>query len=86
MVAGGFAREQGFRLFALTIDYHQRHRVELEAAERIAGALEVERHIMLPLDLSRFGGSALTDDIAVPKNGVGRGFPSPMCRRAMRSF
>ena len=75
MVAGGLAREQGFRLFALTIDYHQRHRVELEAAERLARELGAERHIILPLDLSRFGGSALTDDIDVPKTGVEEGIP-----------
>lgn len=70
MVAAGLAREAGFRLFALTVDYNQRHRVELEAAARIAAALGAERHIVLPLDLSRFGGSALTDDIDVPKAGV----------------
>jgi 7-cyano-7-deazaguanine synthase len=71
MVAGGLAREAGFRLLALTVDYNQRHRVELEAAERIARELGAERHIGLPLDLSHFGGSALTDDIAVPKSGLG---------------
>lgn len=70
MVAAGLAREAGFRLLALTVDYNQRHRVELEAAARIAAALGAERHIVLPLDLSRFGGSALTDDIDVPKSGV----------------
>ena len=70
MTVGAIAREQGYRLVALTIDYNQRHRVELEAAVRIADMLGVERHIVLPLDLSRFGGSALTDDIAVPKSGV----------------
>jgi 7-cyano-7-deazaguanine synthase len=70
MVAAGLAREAGFRLLALTVDYNQRHRIELEAAARIAGALGAERHIVLPLDLGRFGGSALTDDIAVPKGGV----------------
>ena len=75
MVAGGLARERGFRLFALTIDYGQRHRVELEAAARIAEALGVERHIVMPLDLSRFGGSALTDDIDVPKGGLARDIP-----------
>ena len=75
MTAGGIAREQGYRLFALTIDYNQRHRVELDAAARIATLLGAERHIVLPLDLSRFGGSALTDDIAVPKGGVGEGIP-----------
>jgi 7-cyano-7-deazaguanine synthase len=75
MVAAARAREDGFRLYALTIDYHQRHRVELEAAGRIAAAVGAERHIRLPLDLSAFGGSALTDDIAVPKGGLGDDIP-----------
>ncbi len=76
MVAGGIARAQGFRLFALTIDYNQRHRIELEAAARVAAMLGVERHVYLPLDLTRFGGSALTDsNIAVPKGGVEPGIP-----------
>jgi 7-cyano-7-deazaguanine synthase len=75
MVVAGLAREAGFRLHALTIDYNQRHRVELEAAARIAAYLGAERHIILPLDLSRFGGSALTADLAVPKDGVGEGIP-----------
>lgn len=70
MVAAGLAREAGFRLLALTIDYNQRHKIELQSAARIAEALGAERHIVLPMDLSRFGGSALTDDIAVPKAGV----------------
>jgi len=73
MVAAARAREDGFRLFALTVDYRQRHRIELEAAARIAKRAGAERHIVLPLDLSRFGGSALTDDIAVPKGGVEEG-------------
>jgi len=76
MVAGGLAREAGCQLVALTIDYNQRHRVELDAARCIAAALGVERHIVLPLDLSQFGGSALTDDIAVPKSGVEEGIPA----------
>ncbi|HYI49823.1 MAG TPA: 7-cyano-7-deazaguanine synthase QueC [Allosphingosinicella sp.] len=71
MVAAGLAREAGFRLLALTVDYNQRHRIELKAAAAIAARLDVERHIVLPLDLSRFGGSALTGDIAVPKSGLG---------------
>ncbi len=75
MVAGGLAREQGFRLLALTVDYNQRHRVELQAAANVAQALEAEQHILLPLDLSRFGGSALTGDQAVPKSGVGNDIP-----------
>jgi 7-cyano-7-deazaguanine synthase len=75
MVVAGLAREAGWRLLALTVDYNQRHRVELEAAARIAAHLGAERHIVLPLDLSRFGGSALTDDIDVPKGGVGDDIP-----------
>lgn len=71
MVSAGLAREAGYRLFALTIDYNQRHRIELDAAARVAHALEAERHIVLPVDLSAFGGSALTDTaIDVPKDGV----------------
>jgi 7-cyano-7-deazaguanine synthase len=77
MVAGGLAREAGYRLFALTIDYNQRHRIELQAAVRVAAMLEVERHVILPLDLSQFGGSALTDSaIPVPKSGVMPGIPA----------
>jgi 7-cyano-7-deazaguanine synthase len=75
MVAGGLACEAGFRLLALTVDYSQRHRIELQAAANIARALGAERHVILPLDLSRFGGSALTDDIAVPKSGLGNEIP-----------
>jgi 7-cyano-7-deazaguanine synthase len=72
MVCAGIARERGFSVTALTIDYNQRHRVELDAARAIALA---EWHIVLPLDLRAFGGSALTADIDVPKEGVGEGIP-----------
>ena len=75
MVAGGLAREAGYRLLALTVDYNQRHRIELQAAGNIARRLGAERHVLLPLDLGRFGGSALTDDIAVPKSGLGNEIP-----------
>ena len=75
MVAGGMAREAGYRVLALSIDYNQRHRVELDAAVRVAKALDATRHIVLPLDLTAFGGSALTADIAVPKDGVGTDIP-----------
>jgi len=75
MVAAGRACEAGFELLALTVDYGQRHRVELEAAARIAASLRAERHIVLPLDLRAFGGSALTADIDVPKAGVGDDIP-----------
>lgn len=74
MVCAGIAREEGFSVVALTVDYNQRHRVELEAARKIAAEL-ADRHIVLPLDLRAFGGSALTSDLAVPKEGVGDGIP-----------
>jgi 7-cyano-7-deazaguanine synthase len=70
MVAAGRAKEDGFALLALTVDYNQRHRTEIESARRIAAALGVERHIVLPLDLRLFGGSALTGDLPVPKGGL----------------
>ncbi|MBX9795703.1 7-cyano-7-deazaguanine synthase QueC [Sphingomonas sp.] len=70
MVAAACAREAGFGLLALSVDYNQRHRVELNAARAIAQSLGAVRHIVLPLDLSAFGGSALTADIAVPKTGL----------------
>lgn len=75
MVSAGLAQEQGFRLFALSIDYNQRHRREIDAARRIAGHLGVEQHLILPLDLSQIGGSALTGDIAVPKDGPSDDIP-----------
>lgn len=75
MVAAARAREQGFSILALTVDYGQRHRIELEAAARISVALGAERHVVLPLDLRAFGGSALTADIAVPKAGLGDDIP-----------
>jgi len=70
MVCAGLAREAGFEVLALTVDYGQRHRVELNAAKAIAAQL-ADRHIVLPLDLTAFGGSALTSDLAVPKDEVG---------------
>jgi len=75
-VCAAWAKAEGYGLLALTIDYNQRHRVELQAATRVGEALGVGRHVVLPLDLTRFGGSALTDaSIAVPKEGVGEGIP-----------
>lgn len=75
MVSAARAREDGHRLLALSIDYNQRHQVELSAARRIAAMLGAERHVILPLDLRAFGGSALTADIDVPKDGVGDDIP-----------
>ena len=74
MVCAALAREQGFFVIALTVDYNQRHAVEVEAARTIAARL-ASRHIVLPLDLAAFGGSALTSDIEVPKGGAGEGIP-----------
>ena len=75
MVSAALAREAGYELYALTIDYNQRHRREVDAARLIAEKLGAVRHVVLPLDLRQFGGSALTDDIAVPKGGVGHDIP-----------
>lgn len=75
MVSAGIAREQGFVINALTIDYNQRHRRELDAAAEIAQVIGARRHVIMPLDLRQFGGSALTDDIEVPKTGVGEDIP-----------
>ncbi len=76
MVSAALAREAGHPLLALSIDYNQRHHIELAAARRVAHALGAERHVVLPIDLSAFGGSALTDaTIAVPKEGVGAAIP-----------
>jgi len=74
MVCAAIAREQGFSVVALTVDYNQRHRVELDAAREI-GVRLADRHVVLPLDLRAFGGSALTSDMAVPKDGVAEGIP-----------
>jgi 7-cyano-7-deazaguanine synthase len=75
MVVAALAAEAGYRVNALTIDYNQRHRREIDAARTIAARLDAARHVVLPLDLRQFGGSALTDDIAVPKEGVGEDIP-----------
>ena len=75
MVTAALAQEQGFAVHALTIDYGQRHRLELESAARIAKTLELVNQTVLGLDLRAFGGSALTDSIDVPKTGVGEDIP-----------
>jgi 7-cyano-7-deazaguanine synthase len=62
------ARRDGFTTYALTLRYGQRHAVEIEAARRVAAALGVARHEILDIDLRAFGGSALTADVAVPKD------------------
>ena len=61
------ARSRGFDVYALTFRYGQRHAAEIEAAQRVAAAVGVTRHEVIVFDLRRFGGSALTGDLAVPK-------------------
>ena len=61
------ARRQGYACYALSFDYGQRHRCEIEAAARVAAHFGVERHLVTKIGLDAFGGSALTADIAVPK-------------------
>jgi 7-cyano-7-deazaguanine synthase len=69
------ARREGYRCHALSFDYGQRHRTELQAAARVASSLGAAEHRVVSIDLRAFGGSALTADIAVPKAGVGEGIP-----------
>jgi len=61
------ARREGYECYALSFDYGQRHRVELEAAARVAQALDAARHVVARIDLRQIGHSALTGDVAVPK-------------------
>ena len=75
MVTAALAQEAGFAVHALTVDYGQRHRLELQSAARIAEQLGLARHTPIALDLRAFGGSALTDAIDVPKDGVGDDIP-----------
>jgi len=62
------ARREGFDLYAISFDYGQRHRFELDAARRVAASLGIRDHRVVKIDLSQFGGSALTGDAAVPKD------------------
>jgi len=62
------ARSEGFDVHALSVDYGQRHRFELDAARRVAESMGIADHRVVGIDLARFGGSALTADIAVPKS------------------
>ncbi|WP_086618709.1 7-cyano-7-deazaguanine synthase QueC [Erythrobacter tepidarius] len=75
MVTAALALEAGFAVHALTVDYGQRHKLELQSAARIAERLGLVRHTQIALDLRAFGGSALTDAIDVPKGGVGKDIP-----------
>ena len=70
-----YARREGYECFTLSFDYGQRHRVELESAAKVASNLGAAKHLIVPIDLRPFGGSALTGEIDVPKSGVGEGIP-----------
>jgi 7-cyano-7-deazaguanine synthase len=73
------ARSQGFQLYALSVRYGQRHGLEIAAAMRVAESIGVREHLVCDIDLRQFGGSALTDDIQVPKRHsaeqLGQGIP-----------
>jgi 7-cyano-7-deazaguanine synthase len=73
------ARDGGFETYALTVRYGQRHGAELEAAARVAAALGVRRRLVVSVELGAIGGSALTDDVDVPKDQsleqIGTGIP-----------
>ena len=75
VTALAIAREQGYEPCALTFRYGQRHAVEIDAAKRIVEAMHVHDHKIADIDLAMFGGSALTDDIPVPKNKESKGIP-----------
>jgi len=74
------AKQEGFTVYALSMDYGQRHRLELDAAKRVVASLGIEHHATVNIDLRVFGGSSLTADIDVPKarslEHIGTGIPS----------
>jgi len=78
-VAAAVAQQNGYDLYLLTIAYRQRHAVEIERAGQVAAALGARRHLVIDVDLRAIGGSALTDDLPVPKNRTeqdrGQGIP-----------
>src|ERR1700687_4207350 len=71
----GVARRDGFECYALSFDYGQRHKIELQAAASVAWNFGVREHKVVQIDLRVFGGSALTADIAVPKDSLAPGLP-----------
>ena len=74
-----YAKSKGYECYALSFDYGQRHKFELKSARKVAKSLGAVRHEVVKIDLSRFGGSALTADIPVPKSrshkDIGTGIP-----------
>lgn len=74
------AKNEGYELYALTIDYGQRHRIEIESAKKVAEHIGVAKHVVMPVDLRVFGGSSLTSEMDVPKDvpfkQIGQGVPN----------
>ena len=75
-----YAVSKGYECHAITFDYGQRHKVEIKAAKKVAKALGAARHLVIKIDLRKFGGSALTSEIPVPKGRsakkIGEGIPA----------
>ena len=69
------AAKEGYECYALSFSYGQRHNIELDCARKIAAEAGVTRHVVINIDLRQWGGSALTDDIAVPEAGSTQGIP-----------
>ncbi len=76
--AAAWAKAAGFEVAALSVDYGQRHRLELEAARRVAERLGIADHRTIAVDLRAIGGSALTDEVAVPKDRGANGADVPV--------
>jgi len=70
-VAAAIAKHEGNEIYALSFNYHQRNRKELEAAEKIAEWLQAREHKIIEINLREIGGSALTDDLEVPEEAKG---------------
>ena len=75
-----YAVSKGYECHAITFDYGQRHKIEIKAAKKVAKALGAARHLVIKIDLRKFGGSALTSDMPVPKGRsakkIGEGIPA----------
>ena len=75
-----YAVSKGYECHAITFDYGQRHKIEIKAAKKVAKALGAARHLVIKIDLRKFGGSALTSDTPVPKGRsakkIGEGIPA----------
>ncbi len=78
------AKSEGYELYALTFDYNQRHKRELESARLVASTIEVQKHLIIKFDLSAIGGSALTSGIEVPKKNKNSPPHPPLCKGGRR--